>query len=274
MTDFSEPLRNPDGPGASNRGSTERRPAIRTPAVLSDRGSHRPHNRLSHSSQGAAATARAAAPVSPKSPSGRRGATTLRSDADGSLGRNRSRRGNRALRAGRRRLRRRHRQRALARPGRCRRDEDAAGGRRAGPLRDGSAFAGANRTVAVTGTGAIDGPSSRLTFSLARCSAGPPSSLSQLGGGSMQVISLEQNGDYVLYLQLGALASQLPGPASTGSSSTCRSSASRRASTSGSSCPAARSSRATSSRCWRPKAPRSATSARRRSTASPRRTTT
>ena len=66
-------------------------------------------------------------------------------------------------------------------------------------------FAGANRTVAVTGAGAIDGPSSRLTFS-----AAPGSAPSQLGGGSMQVISLEQNGDYVLYLQLGALASQLP----------------------------------------------------------------
>ena len=66
-------------------------------------------------------------------------------------------------------------------------------------------FAGANRTVAVTGAGAIDGPSSRLTFS-----AAPASALSQLGGGSMQVISLEQNSDYVLYLQLGALASQLP----------------------------------------------------------------
>lgn len=67
-------------------------------------------------------------------------------------------------------------------------------------------FAGANRSVAVTGAGTIDGESSKLTFE-----AAPGSALSQLGGGSMQVISLEQSGDYVLYLQLGALASQLPG---------------------------------------------------------------
>jgi hypothetical protein len=67
-------------------------------------------------------------------------------------------------------------------------------------------FAGANRTFSVRGAGAIDGASSKLTFNVA-----PGSAMSQLGGGSMQVISLEQNGDYVLYLQLGALASQLPG---------------------------------------------------------------
>jgi hypothetical protein len=67
-------------------------------------------------------------------------------------------------------------------------------------------FAGANRSAAITGAGTIDGESSKLTFE-----AAPGSALSQLGGGSMQVISLQQNGDYVLYLQLGALASQLPG---------------------------------------------------------------
>ena len=67
-------------------------------------------------------------------------------------------------------------------------------------------FAGANRTFAVSGAGVIDGPSSELTFK-----AAPDTAMSQLGSGSMKVISLEQNGDYVLYLQLGALASQVPG---------------------------------------------------------------
>jgi hypothetical protein len=61
---------------------------------------------------------------------------------------------------------------------------------------------GANKTVAVRGAGAIDGASSELTFN---------TTLPQLGASTFQEISLEQNGDYVVYLQLGALASQLPG---------------------------------------------------------------
>jgi hypothetical protein len=63
-------------------------------------------------------------------------------------------------------------------------------------------FAGANRTVAVRGAGAIDGARSELTFNTA---------LPQLGASTFKEISLEQNGDYVVYLRLGALASQLPG---------------------------------------------------------------
>jgi LppX_LprAFG lipoprotein len=58
-----------------------------------------------------------------------------------------------------------------------------------------------SKTFSVRGTGVIDGASSELTFN---------TDLPQLGGGSIKVISLEQNSDYVLYLQLGALASQLP----------------------------------------------------------------
>jgi len=57
------------------------------------------------------------------------------------------------------------------------------------------------KTFAVRGSGVIDGTSSELTFN---------TDLQQLGGDSIKVISLEQNDDYVLYLQLGALASQLP----------------------------------------------------------------
>jgi hypothetical protein len=60
----------------------------------------------------------------------------------------------------------------------------------------------AGKTFAVRGAGAIDGESSKLTFS---------TTAPQLAGSSMQEISLEQNGDYVVYLQLGALASQVPG---------------------------------------------------------------
>jgi hypothetical protein len=62
-------------------------------------------------------------------------------------------------------------------------------------------FAGADRTVAVRGAGVIDGTSSELTFD---------TGTAQLGGGRAKVISLEQSGDYVLYVQLDALASQLP----------------------------------------------------------------
>lgn len=65
---------------------------------------------------------------------------------------------------------------------------------------------GPNRTIAVRGAGAIDGASSELTFDTT-----PDPAVPQLGGGSFKEISLEQNGDYVVYLQLGALTSQLPG---------------------------------------------------------------
>jgi hypothetical protein len=49
------------------------------------------------------------------------------------------------------------------------------------------------------GTGAIDGTNAELTFS------GLPS------GGSMREIVLQQDGDYVLYLQLSSVSAQLPG---------------------------------------------------------------
>ena len=59
------------------------------------------------------------------------------------------------------------------------------------------------KTIRVHGTGAIDGASSELTMSM--------SSLLRQSGGSLKEISLEQNGDYVLYLRLGSLTAQLPG---------------------------------------------------------------
>lgn len=52
------------------------------------------------------------------------------------------------------------------------------------------------KTLRLHGSGAIDGTSGELTFSL--------------GSQSMKEISLEQNGDYVVYLRLGSLAAQLP----------------------------------------------------------------
>jgi hypothetical protein len=57
------------------------------------------------------------------------------------------------------------------------------------------AFRGPRRHVMVTGLGAIDGTSSRLT----------------LGSGSVREISLEQNGDYLLYLRAPFFAARLPG---------------------------------------------------------------
>jgi hypothetical protein len=63
------------------------------------------------------------------------------------------------------------------------------------------------KMVRLHGAGAIDGTSSELTI-------GTSSPLPQAGipaGTSLKEISLEQNGDYLLYLQLGALATGLPG---------------------------------------------------------------
>jgi hypothetical protein len=66
------------------------------------------------------------------------------------------------------------------------------------------------------GTGAIDGTSARLSFKLGSMlgQMGLPSSmggLAQLQNATIKEIALEQNGDYVVYMQLGFLSSQLPG---------------------------------------------------------------
>ena len=62
-------------------------------------------------------------------------------------------------------------------------------------------FTGGGKALAVRGTGAIDGDSSKLTFN---------TTAPQLAGSSVKAISLERNGDYFVYLKLGAIASQLP----------------------------------------------------------------
>jgi hypothetical protein len=70
-----------------------------------------------------------------------------------------------------------------------------------------SPHAQGGKLLRLHGAGAIDGTRSKLTIATS-------SPLPQAGipaGTSLKEISVEQNGDYVLYLRLGALAAQLPG---------------------------------------------------------------
>src|SRR6185312_15229751 len=77
------------------------------------------------------------------------------------------------------------------------------------PLRTG-------KTLRMHGTGAIDGTSAQMSFRLGSMlgQMGLPSSmggLAQLKNTTIKEIALEQDGDYVIYMQLGFLSSQLPG---------------------------------------------------------------
>jgi hypothetical protein len=65
------------------------------------------------------------------------------------------------------------------------------------------------KSVAVRGTGAIDGTSSELTIGVGAFlhNAGLPMGTS----GSVKEIFVEQNGDYILYLKSGLAAAYLPG---------------------------------------------------------------
>jgi hypothetical protein len=68
------------------------------------------------------------------------------------------------------------------------------------------------KTLRMRGTGAIDGTSAQMTFRLGQM--GLPSSmggLAQLETTSIKEVALEEDGDYVIYMQLGFLSSQLPG---------------------------------------------------------------
>jgi hypothetical protein len=63
------------------------------------------------------------------------------------------------------------------------------------------------KTLRMNGTGAIDGTSGEMTFTLG-------SLLQQAGipaGSSLKEIFLRENGDFVIYMNLGALSSQVPG---------------------------------------------------------------
>lgn len=75
------------------------------------------------------------------------------------------------------------------------------------------------KTLRIHASGAIDGTSSELSFNLgsliramgASQGALPPAAMAQLAHAKMKEIALEQDGHYVVYVRLGALASQLPG---------------------------------------------------------------
>src|SRR6478735_11473930 len=72
------------------------------------------------------------------------------------------------------------------------------------------------KTLRMNGTGAIDGTSAQMSFRLGSMlgQMGLPSSagsFAQLQHATIKEIALEQNGDYVIYMQLGFLSSQLPG---------------------------------------------------------------
>jgi hypothetical protein len=64
------------------------------------------------------------------------------------------------------------------------------------------------------GSGAIDGKSAELSFNLGSMLGQmklPSAELGKLDHASVKEIALEQDGDYVIYVRLGSLSSQLPG---------------------------------------------------------------
>lgn len=71
------------------------------------------------------------------------------------------------------------------------------------------------KTLRMRGAGAIDGTSAQLSFKLGSMlgQMGLPSSATaaQLQHATIKEIALEENGDYVIYMRLGFLSSQLPG---------------------------------------------------------------
>jgi hypothetical protein len=67
------------------------------------------------------------------------------------------------------------------------------------------------RTVPLHGSGAIDGKRSETSFRFGSSAGQLGPGLAKLAHASMREVALEQGGDYVIYLRLGALSSQLPG---------------------------------------------------------------
>ena len=75
------------------------------------------------------------------------------------------------------------------------------------------------KSLRMRASGAIDGTSGELTFKLgslirelgAPHGIAPGTTMAQLRHASMKEIFLEEHGDYVLYVRLGVLASQVPG---------------------------------------------------------------
>jgi hypothetical protein len=69
------------------------------------------------------------------------------------------------------------------------------------------------KTLRMRGTGAIDGTSAQMSFRLGSMLDQLSLPLTQLrrANASIKEVALEENGDYVIYMQLGFLSSQLPG---------------------------------------------------------------
>jgi hypothetical protein len=67
------------------------------------------------------------------------------------------------------------------------------------------------RTVPLHGSGTIDGKRAEMSFSFGSRAGQLSPDLAKLSHASMKEVALEQSGDYVIYLQLGALSSPLPG---------------------------------------------------------------
>jgi hypothetical protein len=75
------------------------------------------------------------------------------------------------------------------------------------------------KALRLTASGAIDGTSGELTFKLGSLirelglpqGIAPGATTAQPGHASVKEIFLEQNGDFVIYMRLGALSSMLPG---------------------------------------------------------------
>jgi len=75
---------------------------------------------------------------------------------------------------------------------------------------------GKGQKVRMRGTGAFDGGSAEMSFKLGSMPGrmGLPSgaaSMAQLAHTTMKEVALEQNGDYVIYLRIPLLSSELPG---------------------------------------------------------------
>ncbi|MGZ4334667.1 MAG: hypothetical protein ACXVRJ_10410 [Gaiellaceae bacterium] len=81
------------------------------------------------------------------------------------------------------------------------------------------AVRGQGKVLRLHGVGAIDGTSGELSFDLGSlfrrtgipAGVDPNATMAQLMHAKMTEVSLEQNGDYVVYLRLGVLSSQIPG---------------------------------------------------------------
>jgi hypothetical protein len=68
-----------------------------------------------------------------------------------------------------------------------------------------------SNSIRMRGTGAIDGTSAEMSFKLGSMAGELGPDLGQLQHASIKEVALEQDGDYVTYLRLGFLSSQLPG---------------------------------------------------------------